>query len=125
MKKFFLILFLISSVSLRAQQQDSLFYFSNSEVLILANKIQLIRDSLKFKTAIVYEQDSLLTLHQQRSLVFKDQLQNKNTQILILEQQNQVLKESVELLTPTWYDNKLFWFGNGVAVTLIAVLLIK
>lgn len=125
MKKFFLILFLVLCIPVHGKQEDSLYYFTDGDVLILANKIQLIRDSLKFKSAIIYEQDSLVNLYQERSLIFKDQIQNKDSQIEILEKQNEVLKESLKLLEPKWYDNNLFWFGNGIAVTIITLILVK
>jgi hypothetical protein len=91
----------------------------------LANKIQLIRDSVRYKTDIIKSQDSLIFLYKEGYLVYKNQLENKNTQISLLEEQNILLNKSIDLIKPKWYDNKWLWFGNGVFVTVIMVLLVK
>lgn len=125
MKKFLILLFIMSSISAYSQTNDSVYCFSRGDVILLANKIQLLKDSLRHRFDIIKEQDSLIILYKQRTNLFEVQLENKNSQIELIEKQNKLLGESLDLLKPKWYDNKWFWFGNGVLVTLITVLIVK
>lgn len=126
MKMFYIILmFIITSTFTTAQVVDSTYCFSRSDLLLLANKIQLIRDSLRYKTDIIKSQDSLVYLYKETYSVCKNQLENKNIQISLLEQQNILLNKSIDMVKPKWYDNKWLWFGNGVLVTAIIVFLVK
>jgi hypothetical protein len=126
MKMFFIsFLFVLSSICTNGQISDSTYSFSRSDILLLANKIQLIRDSLRYKTDVIKSQDSLVFLYRETYSVCKSQLENKNSQILLLEQQNIVLNKSIDMIKPKWYDNKWLWFGNGVLVTAIIVFLVK
>lgn len=118
-------MFIITSICSSAQLTDSSYCFSRSDILLLANKIQLIRDSLRYKSDIIKSQDSLVFLYKETYSICKTQLENKNTQILLLEQQNIILNKSIDMIKPKWYDNKWLWFGNGVLATAIIVFLIK
>lgn len=125
MKKLYIIIMLCLSFTVKAQTEDSTYCFSRTDILLLANKVQLIKDSLRHKRAIIKEQDSLISLFKERSLVFKNQLDNKQFEINTLQKQTDVLTETIKMLEPKWYDNKLFWFGNGIIVTLVTVFLVK
>jgi hypothetical protein len=122
---FITIITIFSSIGMYSQQLDSSYCFSRSDILLLANKIQLIKDSVRYKADIIKSQDSLISLYKEGYLVYKNQLENKNTQISLLEEQNILLNKSIDLVKPKWYDNKWLWFGNGVLVTAIIVSLIK
>lgn len=125
MKKLYIILMLCFAFTAKAQKEDSTYCFSRTDILLLANKVQLIKDSLKHKTAIIKEQDSLIILYKDRNLIFKNQLENKQFEVDVLQKQTEILTESIKLLEPKWYDNKWLWFGNGVIVTIVTVLLVR
>lgn len=125
MKKLYIILMLCLTFTAKAQKEDSTYCFSRSDILLLANKIQLVKDSLRHKTDIIKEQDSLIILYKNRNLISKTQLETKQFEVNILQKQNDILSKTIDLLTPKWYENKWLWFGNGVVVTLVTVLLVK
>jgi hypothetical protein len=115
----------IISVSYGQKTQDSLFCFEKSEILILANKIQLMKDSLRYRKDIIYQQDTLLSYYDKQALLCKFQIENRQNTIITLEKENLILKNVVTDLKPKWYDNKWFWFSNGVIVTIATILLIR
>lgn len=115
----------ITCVSYGQKTQDSLFCFEKSEIVILANKIQLMKDSLRYTKDIISQQDTLLSYYDKQALLCKIQIENRQNVIITLEKENLVLRNVVDDLKPKWYDNKWFWFGNGVIVTLATILLIR
>jgi hypothetical protein len=115
---------IITTLETKAQS-DSVVCLPKRDVLTLANKIQLLKDSLVYKGHIISAQDTLINTHNERSLVFKSQLENRQNAINTLENENKNLREAVDLLMPKWYDNKWLWFGGGVASAIIAVILVN
>lgn len=105
--------------------QDSLVYFTHNEVLTLANKIRLMQDSIRYHNDLIDSKDSLISLYQQRSVVFKDQIANREETIRLFEEQERIMRETILDLQPKWYDNKMLWFGSGAASTILILLLLQ
>lgn len=125
MRWILLTLFFLSTIIVKSQSQDSIICFPKKDILTLANKIQLLKDSIKWKNDIIYNQDTLLIDRKKRLLLCEYQLDNRQNSMNNLEQENKLLRESVDLLKPKWYDNKWFWFGNGILVTVATVILLR
>ena len=103
-------------------QKDSVMCLSKPEVLILANKIQLLQDSSKYKTSIIEAQNKLLRTYSERVMVYDEQLKNRQETIDLINKQNQHLAKQVESLRPKWYDDNRLWFGAGVVTTVIVFI---
>jgi flagellar biosynthesis chaperone FliJ len=103
-------------------QKDSVVCLSKSEVLILANKIQLLQDSSFYKSNVITAQGKLLLTYSDRVLVYEQQIQNRQQTIDLVNQQNEELKKQVEYLRPKWYDDNRLWFGAGVLTTVIVFI---
>lgn len=71
----------------------------------------------EYKTLIL-QQESLLKLD---SL----QLQYKNQQIKLLQENIQIYIQREQYLKPKWYDKKGLWFGSGIFVTLGSGILLN
>lgn len=92
---------------------------SKPEILILANKIQLLQDSSKYKSSIISAQDKLIGVYSDRVSLFEQQLMNREQTLDLVNRQNEELKRQVEGLRPKWYDDNRLWFGAGVLTTVI------
>ena len=114
------LMLLMSSVAYG--QKDSVVCLSKSEVLILANKIQLLQDSSLYKSSVMNAQSKLLTTYEQRILVYEEQVQNRQKTIDLVNKQNEELRKQVEYLRPKWYDDNRLWFGAGVLTTVIVFI---
>jgi len=124
MKWKFLILFTALSISCYGQKQDSVICLPKSDVVILANKVKLLRDSLRYKGDIIFGQDTLLNSYRKRTQLSDEQLFISQKTISTLEEENKSLRKTIDLMTPKWYDNKWLWFSGGaVVVTLVKVIL--
>jgi len=115
--KYLIILFL-SATSMFASVKDSTICFKKSEIVLLANKIQLIRDSVEYLTAVVNAQDTLIEFHQTRFDLYHQQLKNRDQVIDACKKRSTELEKINEELQPRWYDNKLLWFFSGVGTVL-------
>ena len=116
------ILVMVFCTSVAYGQKDSVICLSKTEVLILANKIQLLQDSSTYKTNIITAQNRLLTTYTERAFVYEQQLQNRQQTIDLVNKQNEQLKKQVEELRPKWYDDNRLWFGAGVLTTVIVFI---
>jgi hypothetical protein len=126
MKNIFILcsVFLLTAFQIKAQS-DSVFCLTKPDLIILVNKIQLLKDSVAYKRSIIGAQDNLIQAHNERALVYKEQIYNRQSTINTLENENKQLRDAVEFLKPKWYDNKWLWFGGGVVSTVIAIILVK
>jgi hypothetical protein len=118
-----LLMLMISSVAYA--QQDSVMCLTKSEILILANKIQLIQDSSAYKTSIITSQSRLIDSYNQRVGLYEQQLKNRQESIELVNKQNDQLKKQVEELRPKWYDDNRLWFGAGVVTTVIVFVVTR
>jgi len=118
-----LLMLMISSVAYA--QQDSVMCLTKSEILILANKIQLIQDSSAYKTSIITSQSRLIDSYNQRVGLYEQQLKNRQESIELVNKQNAQLKKQVEELRPKWYDDNRLWFGAGVVTTVIVFVVTR
>lgn len=116
------ILVMVFCTSVAYGQKDSVICLSKTEVLILANKIQLLQDSSSYKSNIITAQNRLLTTYTERAFVYEQQLQNRQQTIDLVNKQNEQLKKQVEELRPKWYDDNRLWFGAGVLTTVIVFI---
>lgn len=101
-----------------ATEKDSVICFKKSEIVSLANKIQLIRDSVEYLTAVVNVQDTVIDLYQSRTETFLKQLSNRDQVIDACKKRSAELEKINNELQPRWYDNKLLWFFSGVGTVL-------
>lgn len=108
-----------------AKDKDSVICFEKKDVLVLANKIQLLKDSVNYLSDVVKAQDTLITLHNKRFDFYINQLNNRNDIIDACEKRSIELEKINESLQPKWYDNKFLWFFNGVATVVAIVLAVK
>lgn len=123
--KWLCICLMFLSTSVVYGQKDSVVCLSKSEVLILANKIQLLQDSSLYKSSVINAQAKLLTTYEQRALVYEEQVQNRQKTIDLVNKQNEELQKQVEYLRPKWYDDNRLWFGAGVLTTVIVFIATK
>lgn len=111
------LLFVTTVVSSGQTTKDSVVCLPKSNILTLANKIQLLKDTIAWQKDIIVAQDTLISSQKQRALVYQDQLENRQTVINLMEQENKKLRETIDILMPKWYDNKWLYFGGGAVVT--------
>jgi len=123
--KMFCILLMLMISSVAYAQQDSVMCLTKSEILILANKIQLIQDSSAYKTSIITSQSRLIDSYNQRVGLYEQQLKNRQESIELVNKQNDQLKKQVEELRPKWYDDNRLWFGAGVVTTVIVFVVTR
>lgn len=114
----YLVALLFSVTTMFAAEKDSVICFKKSEVVSLANKIQLIRDSVEYLTAVVNAQDTLIEFHQIRFDLYHQQLKNREQVIDACQKRTVELEKIIQELQPRWYDNKLLWFFGGVGTVL-------
>jgi hypothetical protein len=114
----YLVALLFSVTSMLATEKDSVICFKKSEVVSLANKIQLIRDSVEYLTAVVNAQDTLIEFHQTRFDLYHQQLRNREQVIDACQKRTVELEKIIQELQPRWYDNKFLWFFSGVGTVL-------
>jgi hypothetical protein len=113
------ILFLLAVITSNGQSQDSVVCLPKSNILTLANKIQLLKDTIRWQKDIIIAQDTLVSTQKQRALVYESQLENRQTVINLMEQENKKLRETIDIMMPKWYDNKWLWLGGGATVATI------
>jgi hypothetical protein len=116
------VLMMILCSSVAYGQKDSVMCLSKPEILILANKIQLLQDSSKYKSSIISAQDKLIGVYSDRVSLFEQQLMNREQTLDLVNRQNDQLKRQIEHLTPKWYDDNRLWFGAGVLTTVIVFI---
>jgi uncharacterized protein with ACT and thioredoxin-like domain len=125
------ILFLLANTLSYGQSKDSVVCLPKNDILKLANKIQRLQDTLHWqKDTIVWQggviiaQDTLISSHKQRALLFQEQLDNRQKVIGTMEEENKKLRETIDLLMPKWYNNKWIWLGGGATVATIILGLV-
>jgi len=122
--KYIVILMLTSCIAF-AKEKDSVVCFPKNDVIKLANKIQLLKDSVEYLRAVVAAQDTLIDVSQLRMDIYSQQLENTIEVIGYCEKQNKELEKIVQELQPRWYDNKMLWFLSGVGTVVAVVLAIQ
>jgi hypothetical protein len=108
-----------------SSENDSVVCFQKKDVLVLANKVQSLKDSINYFKDIVKAQDTVIDLQKVRLDFYNSQLQNRNYIVDACEKRSIELEKINESLQPKWYDNKLLWFFNGVATVVAIVLVVK
>jgi hypothetical protein len=117
---------LLFSVSIAfASEKDSLVCFTKPEVTKLWNKIQLIRDSVEYLTAVVNVQDTVIDLYVSRSEMFIQQLKNRDETLAACKKRSEELEKINQELQPRWYDNKFLWFLTGAASVVGIILVVQ
>ncbi len=117
---------LLFSVSICfASEKDSVVCFTKPEIIKLSNKIQLLRDSVEYLTAVVNAQDTVIDLYVSRSDMFIKQLQNRDEALAACKKRSVELEKIIEELQPRWYDNKFLWFLTGAASVVGIVLVVQ
>lgn len=114
----YVLILLLSSFSIFAQQKDEMYCFNKEQITKLAAKIQTLRDSNDYLVTVVNIQDTVIDLHQSRSETFIKQLKNRDQVIDACEKRTVELQKIIDELQPRWYDNKLLWFFGGVGTAL-------
>jgi len=117
---------LLFSVSIAfASEKDSLVCFTKPEVTKLWNKIQLIRDSVEYLTAVVNVQDTVIDLYVSRSEMFIQQLKNRDETLAACKKRSEELEKINQELQPRRYYNKFLWFLTGAASVVGIILVVQ
>lgn len=119
----YVLILLLSSFSIFAQQKDEMYCFNKEQITKLAAKIQTLRDSNDYLVAVVNIQDTVIDLQQSRSETFIKQLKNRDQFIDACEKRTVELQKIIDELQPKWYDNKFLWFLTGAA-SVVGVILV-
>ena len=104
-------------------EKDSIVCFKKTEIVTLANKIQLLRDSVEYLQTVVNVQDTVIELYDSRTNFYNKQLKNRNEVIDLCTKRSIELENLNEELQPKWYDNNFLWFLSGIATT-VGILLV-
>jgi hypothetical protein len=121
----YIVLLILTSCIAFSKEKDSVVCFPKNDVVKLANKIQLLRDSVEYLRAVVAAQDTLIDVSKLRMDIYNQQLENTIEVIGYCEKQNKELEKIVQDLQPRWYDNKMLWFLSGVGTVVAVVLAIQ
>lgn len=121
----YIVLLILTSCIAFSKEKDSVVCFPKNDVVKLANKIQLLRDSVEYLRAVVAAQDTLIDVSKLRMDIYSQQLENTIEVIGYCEKQNKELEKIVQDLQPRWYDNKMLWFLSGVGTVVAVVLAIQ
>lgn len=113
----YVLIFLFSVTTMISAEKDSIICFKKTEIVTLANKIQLLRDSIEYLQDIVNAQDTVIGLYVSRTDFYNQQLKNRNEVIDFCKKRSVELEKINEELQPKWYDNKFLWFLSGIATT--------
>ena len=131
MKWIFPILFLVAFTASNGQSKDSVLCLPKSDIITLANKIQVLKDSVHnqnntiiWQGGIIIQQDTLIGQQKQRFSLYETQLENRQNTIKLMDEENKKLRETINLMMPKWYDNKWLWFGGGATVATIILGLV-
>jgi hypothetical protein len=121
----YLFLVIMTSCVAFAGEKDSIVCFPKNDIVRLANKIQLLRDSIQYLQAVTAAQDTLIKVSEIRMDIYNKQLDNTLQVIDYCEKQNKELEKIIQELQPSWYDNKMLWFLSGVGTVVCVVLAIQ
>jgi hypothetical protein len=121
----YLFLVIMTSCITFAGEKDSVVCFPKNDIVRLANKIQLLRDSIEYLQAVTAAQDTLIKVSEIRMDIYNKQLDNTLQVIDYCEKQNKQLEKIIQELQPRWYDNKMLWFLSGVGTVVCVVLAIQ
>jgi len=121
----YLFLVIMTSCITFAGEKDSVVCFPKNDIVRLANKIQLLRDSIEYLQAVTAAQDTLIKVSEIRMDIYNKQLDNTLQVIDYCEKQNKQLEKIIQELQPSWYDNKMLWFLSGVGTVVCVVLAIQ
>lgn len=120
------ILFLLAITTSNGQSKDSTVSLPKNEVIRIANRVREMRDTINWlyetidwQKNIITEQDTLISQQKQRFVIYDQQLDNRQNAINTLEKENEVLRNTITIMMPKWYDNKWLWFGSGATVATI------
>ena len=97
---------LVAQFTLTEEQVNDIF----EQVRILE-----IRDSLN--TIHIQELKNSIALYKELELETKLLIESKDSLNTLLEQENELLLDRVDEISPKWYDNKWIWFTLGVLST--------
>ena len=119
----YVVIFLFSVTTMFCAEKDSIVCFKKTEIVTLANKIQLLRDSVEYLQTVVNVQDTVIELYDSRTNFYNKQLKNRNEVIDLCTKRSIELENLNEELQPKWYDNNFLWFLSGIATT-VGILLV-
>lgn len=126
MKYLYTLFFLVTLTTISfSQRKDSVFCLPKKDVLILANKIQSLQDTAKYRLNVVNAQSRLIVALEDRICVFGDQLKNRQETIDFMDKKTKELEKQIESLRPKWYDDNRLWFTSGIVITSLMFILSK
>jgi len=124
MKKFIIILlFPIISFSQKTTKPDTC--FTQQELADISFVLDSLWSAADINNKLIGSYDTLL--NEQTSLIKLDsiQLQYKNTQIKLLQENIDLYVSREKLLQPKWYNKNTLWFGAGFLSALGTGILIN
>ncbi len=90
---------------------------TETEVNNLFNQIRTLEIADSLNTIHVNELNSTITLYKKLDLEHKLLVQDKDSLHVLLKQENELLLNRIDEISPKWYDNKWIWFTLGVVCT--------
>jgi len=93
--------------------------FTDEQVLAIANQIKELQYSDSTKSVQIGIYEELMIGYTKQAKTDSTLLVKKDEQIGILKEQNDLLKEQVKLVEPSWYENKWLYFTYGAASVII------
>lgn len=125
-------LFLLATIPSNGQSQKHFYCLTEDETVQFAVRLKRIQDSVDWqKNQIIWQADMLF---EKDKLIQKQKVRITESDSLIaadgivikdLNEENKKLRETIDYLTPKWYDEKWLWFAGGATVVTILVGILK
>ena len=90
---------------------------TETEVDNLFNHIRTLEISDSLNTLQIHQLKTNLALYEKLKLENELLIQDKDSLNILLKQENELLLNRIDEISPKWYDNKWIWFTLGVVCT--------
>ena len=90
---------------------------TETEVDNLFNHIRTLEISDSLNTLQIHQLKTNLALYEKLKLENELLIQDKDSLNILLKQENELLLNRIDEISPKWYDNKWIWFTLGVLCT--------
>lgn len=125
MKHLLVIILLTLSTTIFSQTDSSGVYIPKLEYIRLAKVVQELRDSVSLlNTQITYlktENDILKRLRKNDEQMVSIMAKEREVYASIISNYQQ----SIAIIEPKWYENRLLWFIGGIVVTYTSSVIIR
>ena len=112
MKKFIFIYILMSMLF-----SEETLTLTETEADNLFNQIRTLEISDSLNAIHITELKSTIDLYKKLEMENKLLIQDKDSLHILIKQENKLLLNRIDEISPKWYDNKWIWFTLGVVCT--------